>query len=111
PMKIRETRPVDPDHLLDLLHGHVCHVQVVLRSFDNDFVGTYAMHSVVNALPPAIQPSFNPQRRKFIWHDSHLPARLVGPASVVTDCGDFGRGFALVSLAERATNSRLDFGR
>src|SRR5262245_10308931 len=109
PIQIRKTLPVDPDHLRDLIDGHVCHVQIVLWRFDNDFVGAYAIHSIMNALTPAIKPSFNPECGKFIWNDSHLPTRLVRPASVVTDSGDFVRGFALISLAERAEPSWWDF--
>ena len=80
-------------------------IESVVRRFDDHLVRADAVHLVIGAEPLAVEPSLDPEGRKFVGNHADFPSGLIR-AGAVSDRGNFRRSFAFVPLAERADPSR-----
>ena len=96
PFQIKHPLAPGPEHLLDLRLRKRRERLRVARRFDNHFVRADAVHPIEEPLAFAIEIALDAQRRKFVGHDTDIPARAVAPGE------NLRRRLVFVSLAERA---------
>src|SRR6202040_4313593 len=85
----------------------ICEAGVVVRGFDNDFVGTDAVHAVEHALGLAVEITLDSERRELVGDYAYGPARRVTlrrrSAIWIWAVGlNFGGSFGLVAVTEGA---------
>src|SRR5262249_29737185 len=84
-------------------------------AFEDDLVGTDAVHLVVDALAALVQVAFDLQGGKFVRHDADAPAGLVGLGASFAVGKDFVGRLVLVARAKWAVGAaaghRLDLWR
>ena len=86
-------------------------VNLDLAVFDDDFVGTHAVHAVVEADSFATHVAFDLQHRKFIRDDTHGPVGRIESAWLRSIGHDFFRREPFLSRAKRAEGRRNRSGR
>ena len=65
-----------PEHLLDRRLRHRRQRLLVVRRLDDHFVRADAVHPIEQPLAFAIERALDPQRRKLVRHDAHVPAAV-----------------------------------
>jgi hypothetical protein len=81
--------------------GEVAHAEDVVGGFDDDFVGSNALHAVEEAFTFAVEVAFDAESGVFVGNDAKLPAWGVGCGAVAV--GENLAGCVrFVTCAERA---------
>src|SRR5271169_1155671 len=76
--------------------------------FDDDLVGTDAVHPVEKSVAFPVQASLDAQRGEFVRNHSYLPARRVRPAPIAPILENFGRRLRFMPVTKRADPDSLD---
>src|SRR5579863_7432366 len=79
----------------------------MIRSFYDHLMRANSIHAVKKTLALAVEISFNPQGRKFIWDYAHAPSRRVPAAPVTPERQYFRRSASLVTRAKGAKRTAL----
>ncbi len=81
---------------------------VMVRRFDDDFMGADAVHFVVQAFPFLVQLALNDQGRVFIRHHPQRPARGVGLMVDVAVAENLRRRGLFIARAKRTKSPFAD---
>lgn len=73
----------------------------MLRGFDDDFMGTNAVHSVVDTIAGAVEIALHAQSRKLVGYYAGGPVGGIGVAAIGTKSQDLRRRLRLMACAKR----------
>ena len=77
---------------------------VMIRGFDDDLMGTDAVHDIVHAVAAIIEITLHPQGRVFVGDHPHPPVGGIGQAAGANG-KDFRRGLVFVAVSRRGRRS------
>ena len=77
----------------DLIRAHICHVLIVLRSFDHHLMSSNPIDSIIMTHGSPIQAAFDLKGREFIGYYTNFPSRGIGFDYPSTHGKYFGRSF------------------